>query len=151
MNTRKLITKADRGFAIGDGIVLLVTILLVAVMVVIGMVQYSNLTLKDNVTMVARQCIIKMETDGGMTDETKTLYTTELSSAHVSNIQFHENETDGTTMIGGSYAAVPYGNIITLHVTGNLSIRKCTLEGIRIKITTTTVPIDITLKSTSKC
>ena len=139
--TKKYRLHADDGFAVGDGIILLFSMLAVTLMIVVGMNTYTNMAKKDNATLIARQCIIKMETDGYLSEEVKADYIAQLQAADVSDISF----------TGSTVSPVAYGGKITLKITGKLLVREPSLRGFKMVIIPTKVPFEITLTSTSKC
>lgn len=140
---KKFINKTDEGIQVGDGIILLVSLLAVTIMTIIGLTTYTNLSKRDNVSLIARQCIIKMETDGCLTEEVKNEYIDQLTKAGMYNISF-DGSTDETNV-------VPYGGTITLKLKGDLEIKNVHFFGFRIRIHYVTTPIEIVLTSTSKC
>lgn len=138
---KEALSNKDNGMSsVGDGIILMFAIVFAAVLMFFGISNYTNLVKTDNITMIARQCIISMETEGGMTTEITNETRAKLEAAGCTDVSFSDS----------SQAPVLFGNTITLHLKANIPYRRMQMAGISIAVTQTHTPMDIVLTSTSK-
>lgn len=142
---KRFFNKKDNALQVGDGMMLLFSMLAVTLITIIGLVTYSNMTKQDDVTLIARQCIIKMETDGCLTESVKNEYIAQLEAAGC---------VPGTLDFSGTTdesSVVPFGGTITLNLQGKIYLKQTALRGFRLVIYEAPLDFEIVLTSTSKC
>lgn len=119
-------------------------ILAVVVVAVIGVVftsWMSNLDKKDQIDMIAREYILRMETKGYLdTCDEAELYQ-DLQNAGMQEIRLE----------GTNRTPVGYGNQITLDIKGSLRIHQYDVENIfKVHIGNSLIPVSIRKVSTAK-
>ena len=119
-------------------------ILAVVVVAVIGVVfasWMSNLDKKDQIDMIAREYILRMESKGYLdTCDEAELY------QDLQNVGMQEIRLEGTNR-----TPVGYGNQITLDIKGSLRIHQYDVENIfKVHIGNSLIPVSIRKVSTAK-
>lgn len=142
---KRFFNKKDDGLQVGDGMILLFSMLAVTLMTIVGLNAYFNMAKQDNVTLIARQCIIKMETEGCLTESVKNEYIAQLEAAGCvpGSLDF-TGTTDETSV-------VPFGGKIALHLKGQIYLRHTKVQSFRLVIYEAPVDFEVVLTSTSKC
>ena len=119
-------------------------ILAVIVVAVIGVVfagWMSNLDKKDQIDMIAREYILRMETKGYLDSEDEAALCQDLQDAGMQEIRL-----DGTNR-----SPVGYGNQITLDIKGSLQIHQYDVENLfKVYIGNSMVPVSVRKVSTAK-
>lgn len=145
---KDLTRKADSGMSsVTDGIVLMVAIVVSTILIFVGLSNYTNMIAVDDVTMIARQCIISMETEGYLSTENEGRTRNQLEQAGCTDIDFHTAEADSQKTTN---APVLFGNQITLHLTVSVPRRSIEIQGISLAVSQTQLPMNIVLTSTAK-
>lgn len=138
----RVLKKREAGFSIvNDGLMLLITVFAVVIVVMYSIGQVKILNDKDEISLIMRKYIIRMETNGYLTKEDNEALEHELTEVGLTEI-----DITGTTL-----EEVNYGDIIYLKVKGNLVEEVFNIQGIfEGKWNEKTVVIDEVLSSTSQ-
>ena len=108
-----MIKKESGSSSVGNIIVTLITIIVVGIMVVATMGYMSNYSVRNDIDVVAREYILRMETEGYLTADMKADLVSALTEIGVTDIVL-----DGTTE-----SEVSYGEQIVLCITGKVQLR----------------------------
>lgn len=121
------------------------TVVFIALLLIIFAGIASNINRRNDVDLIARKYLLKMEIEGGLTDELKEDLTKELGKYGVININLN-----GSTIVDDSSVS-NYGEVITLSISGDM--RFITYNSNVNKIfdnSITLIPLEIKKSSTSK-
>lgn len=105
----------------------IVVIVLLAVLWTGSMVSASNIDRSSDIQQVARTYLLKMETDGCLTQENRTLLIADLEALDMEQID----------LTGTSMNDVGYGNQIRLVVTGVVNLKDVKFKGFATPMMTT--------------
>ncbi len=103
-----------------------IVIILLAVLWTGSMVCASNMDRSSDIHYIARSCLLRMETDGCLTEANKALLLAELAALGMSDV-----DLSGTTMTN-----VGYGNRICLRIKGTVALKDVRLKGFSTPIMT---------------
>lgn len=114
----EMLKKKDKGM-LEHFLPALVVIVLMSVLWVASMVQASNLDRSAQLQQVARKYMLRMETDGYLTEANKSQLLTELRALDMSEINLN----------GTSFSDVGYGNEVYLVIQGKVTLKDVELKG----------------------
>lgn len=97
----------------------IVVIVLLAVLWTGSMISASNIDRSSDIQQVARAYLLRMETDGCLTEENRNLLLTELEALDMENID----------LTGTSFTNVGYGNQIRLVIRGVVNLKDVDFKG----------------------
>ena len=97
----------------------IVVIVLLAVLSTGSMVSASNIDRSSDIQQVARTYLLRMETDGCLTEENRNLLIAELEALDMEQID----------LTGTSFTNVGYGNRICLVIRGVVNLRDIDFKG----------------------
>lgn len=101
----------------------------------------KNMDTRDDIDIIARQYILRMESTGYLTDADRVSLIQELTDIGATNIN----------LSGTSTSEVGYGNKITLHIQGNLKLLDYQLRAsLDVLQGSQMVPFHVTKTSTAK-
>lgn len=134
--------KKEAGNAAVTRLLALIIVIIAAALIT---VQYAGntkiLNTKDEISLIMRKYIIRMETNGFLTDTDKKAMSEELKAAGMTTVDFTGTTTD----------EVQYGEIIYLRVKGSISVKSYNVTGLFDgSWGTVTLDIDETRSSTSQ-
>jgi hypothetical protein len=139
MNKRKLFHKDDGSMV--DFIYVIVALLILSIISILMMNWYSDMDKKTKIEMLGREYILRMETEGFLTDGDKDNLIKNLNEFGVSNI----------SLIGTTSVPVKYGDKIILHMEGKIQISSSRLVNwLHLQKESSLVPIIIHKASTAK-
>ena len=140
--------KKDSGAMIGHMLPIVLTAIAMAAIAVIFSSWMMNLDRKNNIDVIARKYMLKMETVGGLTPDDRDSLKQELIDAGMQTEGLTIEASDKT----GSPATDPgYGAQITLKITGKLKIYDYEFINLfRTDLKSGTIPISVVKKSTAK-
>lgn len=105
----------------------------------------SNINRRNEVDLVARKYLLKMEIEGGLTNEMKDDLQKDLKKFGIKNLDF-----TGTTMVN-STSPSNYGTVITLKFKGDMPMITYDNKKSKVfKILQITLPININKNTVSK-
>ena len=105
----------------------IVMIVLMAVLWTGSMVSASNIERSSDIHHVARTYLLRMESDGYLTEENRTLLLTELEALDMEHID----------LTGTSFSDVGYGNPIRLVIRGKVTLGDIAFKGFASPMMTT--------------
>lgn len=105
----------------------LVVIVLLAVLWTGSMISASNIDRSSDIKQVARMYLLRMETDGCLTEENKVLLLSDLKKLDMEQID----------LSGTSFANVGYGNPIRLVIRGVVNLKDIEFRGFATPMMTT--------------
>ena len=105
----------------------IVVIVLLAVLWTGSMISASNIDRSSDIQQVARTYLLKMETDGCLTTENRTLLIADLEALDMEQID----------LTGTSMTDVGYGNQIRLVITGVVNLKDVKFRGFATPMMTT--------------
>jgi hypothetical protein len=139
MNKRKLLHKDDGSMV--DFIYVIIALLILSIISILMMNWYSDMDKKTKIEMLGREYILRMETEGFLSDGDKDNLIKNLNEFGVSNI----------SLIGTTSAPVKYGDKIILHMEGKIQISSSRLVNwLHLQKESSLVPIIIHKASTAK-
>jgi len=119
----------------------LVTIVFMGILWFGSMVTASNIDKSSALNQVTRKYILRMETDGYLTQENRTSMVSELQTLGV----------EGVDLTGTSLTNVGYGNQVILKVTGTLKVRSIAFRGFtKSMLKEETIPWSVSRVSVAK-
>ena len=119
----------------------LVTIVFMGILWFGSMVTASNIDKSSALNQVTRKYILRMETDGYLTQENRTSMVSELQTLGV----------EGVDLTGTSLTDVGYGNQVILRVTGTLKVRSIAFRGFpKSMLKEETIPWSVSRVSVAK-
>lgn len=105
----------------------IVVIVLLAVLWTGSMISASNIDRSSDIQQVARTYLLKMETDGCLTEENKELLVAELERLDMEQID----------LTGTNFTNVGYGNQIRLVIRGVVNLKDVDFKGFATPMMTT--------------
>lgn len=139
MDKRKLFHKDDGSMV--DFIYVIVALLILSIICVLMINWYSDMDKKTKIEMLGREYILRMETEGYLTDGDKDNFIENLNEFGVSNV----------SLIGTTREAVKYGDKIILHMEGKIQVSSFRLANwLHLQKESNLVPIIIHKASTAK-
>ena len=105
----------------------IVVIVLLAVLWTGSMISASNIDRSSDIQQVARTYLLRMETDGCLTEENRNLLLSELESLDMEQID----------LTGISFTDVGYGNQIRLVIRGVVNLKDVDFKGFASPMMTT--------------
>ena len=118
-----------------------ISVVIIFIIVIIGTTAMGDVGKKDRVDMVAKNYMLKMETQGYLKSDDKTQMIKDLEKVGMKNVVFTNT----------TFSKVNYGESIYLGFTGNIEVTEFkmtnALKGEKHK---TLIPYNISLKSTGK-
>ena len=113
--------KKESGISnVGNVFITLTTLVVVLIMIVATMGYMENYDIRDNIDVVAREYILRMETQGYLTPEAKQQLIDALMEVGVTDISL-----EGTTE-----AEVEYGEQILLCISGKVQLYSFSLDSL---------------------
>ena len=105
----------------------IVVIVLLAVLWTGSMISASNIDRSSDIHHVARTYLLRMETDGCLTEENRNLLLVELEALDMENID----------LTGTSFTNVGYGNPVRLVIRGEVTLSDIEFKGFASPMMTT--------------
>ena len=105
----------------------IVVIVLMAVLWTGSMISASNIDRSSDIQQVARTYLLRMETDGCLTEENRNLLLSELEALDMERID----------LTGTSFTDVGYGNQIRLVIRGVVNLKDVNFKGFATPMMTT--------------
>ena len=105
----------------------IVVIVLLAVLWTGSMISASNIDRSSDIHHVARTYLLRMETDGCLTEENRNLLLAELEALDMENID----------LTGTSFTNVGYGNPVRLVIRGEVTLSDIEFKGFTSPMMTT--------------
>lgn len=137
----KVLLKKRKGSKTIDFISIVMALIVMVIISVIMTSWMANIDDKDQIDLIARKYLLKMETEGYLTGQEEQNLLSELA----------ENKMSSVSLNGTSRTEVGYGNVVNLHITGSLEIYNYQFLGLfQIHTGKSTIAIDKHLTSTAK-
>lgn len=118
----------------------LLSILGAFILIMMYMTYSADLNKKDNVDILAREYILKMETEGQLNSTDESELITELQHIGLQNIN----------LTGTTKEKVGYGNKVTLIINGSLPVSEYSVSGLNPQKTDKLINLSIIKSSTAK-
>ena len=121
-----MIKRKDKGI-LDQFLPAIVVIVLMAVLWTGSMISASNIDRSSDIQQVARTYLLRMETDGCLTEENRNLLLSELEALDMERID----------LTGTSFTDVGYGNQIRLVIRGVVNLKDVNFKGFATPMMTT--------------
>jgi len=145
----KIFSKKDNGIVVATVIETTLCILFCTIILLFSLSFMSTIQRKSDVDLLCRKYILLMETEGCMTVDMENNFKSELDSLGVTQIDL-TGTTKSTVANNVETKPTNYGEVITLHIKGKITVPSFIMNNDWGKISTMTLDMDITKSSISK-